>query len=108
MTSYELRHHFPWLGTEEPVSGADVIDALNKLYAERVADEADPVTVAYRAQAREEYHREGEVEIDDNAVVSVSDDGGAYVSAWVWVYDEEDETEDDCDASEDLEQSNSN
>jgi len=37
------------------------------------------------ALARDEYHREGECEIDDNAVVSEGDDNGAYVSAWVWV-----------------------
>lgn len=26
---------------------------------------------------------------DSNAVVSFSDDGGAYVQAWVWVYDDD-------------------
>ncbi len=44
---------------------------------------------AYRRAARAEYHREGEVEIDDNAVISRGDDAGAYVQAWVWVSDEE-------------------
>lgn len=33
--------------------------------------------------------REGSVEVDDNALVSVSDDGGAYVQAWIWVSDED-------------------
>lgn len=33
--------------------------------------------------------REGECEIDDWAVVSKGDDGGAYVMAWVWVTDEQ-------------------
>lgn len=28
---------------------------------------------------------DGEVEVDGNAVVSYSSDGGAYVAAWVWV-----------------------
>jgi len=37
--------------------------------------------------ARQKWQKEGEIEIDDNAVVSISDDGGAYVQAWVWVYD---------------------
>jgi hypothetical protein len=32
---------------------------------------------------------EGSVEVDDNALVSVSDDGGAYVQAWIWVSDED-------------------
>lgn len=87
MTSYELRHHFPWLGTDEEVSGADVIAKLNELHRERVSDEEDEATQVYISTARARYHREGEVEIDDNAVVSESDDGGAYVAAWVWVSD---------------------
>jgi hypothetical protein len=33
--------------------------------------------------------REGELEVDDNAIVSVSEDGGAYVMAWVWVSDDD-------------------
>lgn len=44
---------------------------------------------AYRRAARAEYHREGEVEIDNNAVISRGDDPGAYVQAWVWVSHEE-------------------
>lgn len=32
---------------------------------------------------------EGTLEIDDNALVSNGDDSGAYVSAWVWVYDDQ-------------------
>lgn len=38
-----------------------------------------------RELAREKWAREGECEIDDDAVVSVSRDKGAYVQAWVWV-----------------------
>lgn len=33
--------------------------------------------------------REGSVEVDRNALVSMSGDGGAYVSAWIWVWDED-------------------
>jgi hypothetical protein len=40
----------------------------------------------YIAIARTEYQRDGEIEIDEGATVSRSDDGGAYVQAWVWVY----------------------
>lgn len=43
----------------------------------------------YRNAARRKYHDEGTCEIDDNAVVSVSDDEGAYVQAWVWVYNDD-------------------
>ncbi|MEH0194601.1 hypothetical protein V7S57_02580 [Caulobacter sp. CCNWLY153] len=32
---------------------------------------------------------EGEIEIDGDAIVSDGGDGGAYVSAWVWVSDAE-------------------
>jgi hypothetical protein len=38
--------------------------------------------------AKNQHHREGECEIDDNAIVSedlTHGDNGAYVEAWVWV-----------------------
>lgn len=38
----------------------------------------------FRSRARELYHEEGQIEIDNEARVSKSDDG-AYVEAWVWV-----------------------
>lgn len=37
-----------------------------------------------RAQAK--HHRDGEIEIEDDATVSLSGDHGAYVQAWIWVY----------------------
>ena len=46
----------------------------------------------YRAAAKKLYHREGEVEIDENAKLSKAlgnPDRGCYVEAWVWVSDEE-------------------
>ncbi|HEY5177871.1 MAG TPA: hypothetical protein VII95_20140 [Terriglobales bacterium] len=39
----------------------------------------------FRTQAKELYHQEGEIEVDNNARVSFGDDNGAYVQAWVWV-----------------------
>lgn len=33
------------------------------------------------------YHRDGDLEFDDNPVVSRGDDNGAYVMCWKWVYD---------------------
>jgi hypothetical protein len=43
----------------------------------------------YFTLARDQWQEEGEVEIDDDAVVSMSEEGeevtGAYVQAWVWV-----------------------
>ena len=40
-----------------------------------------------RDRARELFSRDGEVEIDDDAVISRGSDAGAYVQAWVWVDD---------------------
>jgi hypothetical protein len=46
----------------------------------------DPdVLAAYRAAARELHQDDGTCEIDDGATVSMGDDPGAYVQAWVWV-----------------------
>lgn len=42
----------------------------------------------YRTAARVKWGNDGECEIDEDATVSVSEDGGAYVSAWVWISDE--------------------
>lgn len=39
----------------------------------------------FRARARELYHVEGEIEIDEKASVSLGGTEGAYVQAWVWV-----------------------
>jgi len=41
-----------------------------------------------RAQARDTYHEEGTLEIDEDAIVSQSE-GGCFVAAWVWVPDED-------------------
>jgi len=40
------------------------------------------------ATCKELYHDEGEIEVDDGAPVSIGEDAGAYVQAWVWVYSE--------------------
>lgn len=45
--------------------------------------------LAYLEAARRNHEREGELEFDDNAVVSISDDRGAYVMSWTWVEDSE-------------------
>ena len=48
-----------------------------------------------RDLARRVWQSDGSVEIDSDAVVSESSDGGWYVQAWVWVDkpDEEDDEE---------------
>lgn len=43
------------------------------------------VDAAYIAAAKGRHGDDGVCEIDDNAIVSIGDDPGAYVMAWVWV-----------------------
>ncbi len=50
----------------------------------------------FRQRARELYHDEGEIEVDDGATVSIGEDAGAYVQAWVWVSSEGDDLADDA------------
>lgn len=42
----------------------------------------------YREAAKAQHECEGTCEIDSNAVVSRGGDPGAYVQAWVWVYND--------------------
>lgn len=42
----------------------------------------------YRSAADEKFARDGEIEFDDDAVVSLGDDPGAYVQGWIWVDNE--------------------
>jgi hypothetical protein len=62
----------------------------------RIAVEEDAATEnrkAFVTAAQVHQRRDGELEIDDDAVVSLSDFGGAYVAAWVWVDKEDMESE---------------
>jgi len=62
---------------------SDLIARINKFISDH---DADQVTYADAIQqARDQYHKDGEIEIDDEALVSPGDDPGIYVSAWVWV-----------------------
>lgn len=56
------------------------------------ADESDVQTEQYRMAAKELWHKDGEIEVDADAVVSIAEEDpkdGAYVAAWVWVNAEE-------------------
>lgn len=70
----------------------------------RIAEDADPDNAKYRATAEEIHGHDGECEIDDGAVVSVSSDPGAYVMAWVWVYAKDAGLRHDCDEEDDVEE----
>lgn len=67
--------------------------SLVKEMREKVESAFDPMNGHYVESAKERYQRDGEVEVDEqsdnSALVSFSDDGGAYVLAWVWVYDDD-------------------
>lgn len=71
-----------------------------------MSTDTDPAAAEARrkaivAMAFDIHVRDGEVEVDDNAVVSEGEDNGAYVQAWVWVdfarteFDKEPEEEDE-------------
>lgn len=73
--------------TEEDLKDINPESELYKRAVETMEDaEAGKV---YREYAQDQIHEDGETEFDDDAVVSLVCDGGAYVMAWVWVADEE-------------------
>lgn len=65
----------------------DRIAALIKTLEE--ACDLPPNAEGWVQAARDRHQDDGEVEVDDLAVISLSEDGGAYVMAWVWVDDED-------------------
>ena len=88
----------------EQIKGALDADEMN-LEADKLIAELDRQIAARDAQneawidrAIDEYAKDGEIEIDGDAVVSESDDGGAYVMAWVFAEktDEEKQAEEEA------------
>lgn len=73
-------------GTDE---GMDDVKSAMAYITEALGADQDETVDQYREAARTKWEEEGECEIDDLAVVSVSEDGGAYVQAWVWVSNED-------------------
>lgn len=49
------------------------------------ADVENDMNDSWRSAAEGQHGCDGEVEIDHDAIVSISEDGGAYVQAWVYV-----------------------
>lgn len=74
------------------IAGSD--DLIERLKASPDPSDADFISAA---SEKHEFGSDGDVDIDENAVVSRSDDG-AYVMAWLWVSNEDaglsDENED--------------
>lgn len=52
------------------------------------AGKHSPNEAKYVAAARDVWHKEGEIEIDDTTICSGSSGPGDYVLAWVWIDDE--------------------
>ncbi len=67
---------------------ANLRDIVNIRLAELDNPETQKRHAAYRAGVE---IRDGEIEVDDNALVSEGEDPGAYVMAWVWVSNDEDD-----------------
>lgn len=65
---------------------ASFADALNTI-ADNYTYSVEITDSDYIAAARDKYAKEGTLEFDDTPLVSRGDDPGAYVQAWVWVYD---------------------
>jgi hypothetical protein len=93
--------------SNEGVDEDELTDALDRLIANALStpgilDDFGEVDIGplimpttedddYVKAAREEYQEEGRIEFDDRPFTSPGEEPGAYVSAWVWVYDPEGE-----------------
>ena len=103
----ELQARLIELGFEFDPDTSDLSNVLNALQqvALTVKHPTDEQVVEY---ARRALAKEGEIEIDDDAKVSRgpgNEDRGAYVSAWLWVPDEDchaffDAADDESDVAE--------
>ena len=74
-----------------------VLDDAGVTFSDCVAAFAAPADNPLVEAARGRYHRDGEIEIDQNTVLSGSEGtGGDYVLAWVWVNAPEEVDGDSC------------
>lgn len=69
--------------------GGDDANGVRIHLEDKVAEFNDPDRQKYVRAARDKHHRDGEIEVDEDACISKGDDPGAYVQAWVWVYAED-------------------
>lgn len=64
-------------------------DPLAEKLAKDMADRFDASNGRWVQRAFNEYYKDGEIEVDQqadgSALIAHTDDGGAYVMAWVWV-----------------------
>ena len=65
----------------------NLIDSARKIEAAfhaETEEQNSPAAVTYRKAALEQ-QEDGVMEVDEDAVVSLGDDGGAYVECWTWI-----------------------
>jgi hypothetical protein len=67
---------------------ASLMAKLRAAMRELESESARALSDAYREAAVAQHFSEGSIEIDDDAIVSIGDDRGAYIQAWVWVYED--------------------
>jgi len=77
----------------DPELAKNVAGNIEEWHKEQSSDED---VQRMRDIASEARAKGGDIEFDDDAIVSQSSDGGAYVLAWVWVDDPEQEMCDEC------------
>lgn len=65
-------------------TGGNLTPVLEALQAAIAAADDDDDAQGYRSAAKRLHQDDGRLEIDHDAIVSLSDNG-AYVAAWVWV-----------------------
>lgn len=78
------------IGARADIDGDDSPCAKLIEHIEKHERDQDSETAQkYRKAAIDTRYEEGELEIDDNSIVSMGGDDGAYVQAWVWIANEE-------------------
>jgi hypothetical protein len=83
LLSPEIFHELiEWLSEEDLLESDEKLDPKDSTLAKR--SPGLHLDEQYRTAAKDTYHQDGSIEIDDHAIVSHSEEG-AYVQAWVWI-----------------------
>lgn len=64
--------------------GGAPFERIAKELDDAIAEQEGPEATAYR-EAAFNRSKDGELEVDAGAIVSMGDDPGAYVAAWIWI-----------------------
>lgn len=92
----------PYVATEQSTQMLTTVERIKDMLKELSREEVTEVETSARAAlvesepteydahmielAYDQYHNDGEIEIDQHSAVVSASDEGAYVMAWVWVY----------------------